>query len=130
MNIYQYTAYNNPLGAKKIINHYGQQAIKRPDILARQLASCVVENGKEALMFVCEMHPDYKLITDYTEYKAKQDAEKLKANNPFASAEGEELLSAVKNIKSEKPVSSKSEKTELLIIGGVVVVALALIMKK
>jgi|10_taG_2_1085330.scaffolds.fasta_scaffold34704_4 hypothetical protein len=137
MNIYEYTAYNNPLGAKKIITHYGEKAIRRPDILARQLAGCVANNGKDALLMVCEVHPDYKLIKDYTEYQAKKDAKAIKDKNPFANAEGEELLASVKEIKDKSDSSTpsvipkdKSEKTELLIIGGVILVSLALITKK
>jgi hypothetical protein len=135
MNIYEYTAYNNPLGAKKIVNHYGQEAIRRPDILARQLAGCVASNGKEALLMICEVHPDYKLIKDYTEYQAKKDAEALKSKNPFANAEGEKLIASVNELKEKSTLppiveNNKTERTELLIIGGVILVSLALITKK
>tara|TARA_R110002020_G_scaffold44348_2_gene127986 strand:- start:2327 stop:2737 length:411 start_codon:yes stop_codon:yes gene_type:complete len=136
MNIYEYTAINNPLGAKKIINHYGQQAIRRPDILARQLASCVAKNGKQALLMMCEVHPDYELIREYTEYQAKKEAEDLRLKNPFSSIEGKEIIESVKELKNKAVApltgaeNGKNEKTELLIIGGVILVSLALITKK
>jgi len=134
MNIYQYTAYNNPLGAKAIVNHYGELAVRRPDILARQLAKCVNNHGKEALLMICKVHPDLELLQQYTEYQAKADAEELRKTNPFSSADGEKLLRDIEEIKSRSNQNTgdtnKSEKTEMLMILGFVTLALALIVKK
>ena len=134
MNIYQYTAYNNPLGAKAIVNHYGELAVRRPDILARQLAKCVSNHGKEALLMICKVHPDLELLQQYTEYQAKADAEELRKTNPFSSADGEKLLRDIEEMKSRSNQNTgdtnKSEKTEMLMILGFVTLALALIVKK
>jgi hypothetical protein len=135
MNLYQYTAYSNPLGAKKIVNHYGELAVRRPDILSRQLAKCVTNHGKEALLMICSIHPDLELINQYTEHRANKEADELKKTNPFLSADGEKLIKDIEEIKSkseEKKVepTQKNEKAELLMILGFITVSLAIIMKK
>lgn len=143
MTLSEYVAIKNPLGAKKVIESYGLQAVRQPQILARQLNDTLVKHGDEALYRIASVHPDLKLITAFNahnsqangEEKKKEDCSCKKEESIFSSAEGQQIKSAVEELKrnqveANKPKEGKSEKTELLIIGAVAIVGLALVMKK
>jgi hypothetical protein len=136
ITLYEYVADKNPNGAKNVLNSFGKKAVRRPDILAQQLADLVNQRGKEALYRIASVHPDLELISHHNEYKQSQ-AEKAQAKDSiFSSAEGQEIKRAVDDLKRnhQAPVSTpqaeKSEKAELMIIGAVVLVGLALVLKK
>ena len=135
MNIYQYTATNNPNGAREVIESYGIRAEKKK--LSRQLAYVVSKNGEEALNKVASIHPDLglfqKQIDDYKE-KIKKDCEDKTSS--FSNADGQSIKAEITSLKSSMdgskqvvPDSGKS-KAELLIIGGIIVIGLAIIFKK
>lgn len=136
MTLYEYVAYKNPNGAKRVINSYGAKAIRRPDILARQLADVVNKNGKEALYRIASVHPDKELLTHLVEFNNKKKAEEETKScsceeKSFLSADGQMIKDAVEDLKrsNEKSDSGKSDKTELMIIGAVALIGIALVMK-
>ena len=145
MNLYEYVAVKNPVGAKNVLNSFGEKAVPRPDILARQLANSVNKYGKDALFRIASVHPDIQLISEYNKQANKvSDAENEKtcsckketAESLFSSAEGQEIKKAVEDLSQKQsalansPKESKSDSKDLMIIGAVVLVALALITKK
>lgn len=145
MTIYEYVALKNPIGAKTVLNSFGEKAVPRPDILARQLADSVKKHGKDALYRIASVHPDLNLLSEYYKQSTKNDhtpceCEKCQvtASEPvFSSADGQEVKKAVEEIKTKQDViantpkeASKSDSKDLMIIGAVAVIALALVMKK
>ena len=136
MTIYEYIAYKNPHGAKEVLNNFGIKAIRDPKVLSKQLAYVVSKHGKKGLYHIASAHPDLELITHYNEHKNKKtEKPEEKIESPFASAEGQAIITAVDNIKSNQEMArndktDKSDKTEMFIIGAVVLVSLALILKK
>lgn len=141
MTIYEYVAAKNPIGAKTVLNSFGEKAVPRPDILARQLANSVNKHGKEALFRIASVHPDLNLVTEYNKVAnpiSKEDCGcKEETESVFSSADGQELKKAVEDLSKKQdnptpaPTPEKSnDKTELMIIGAVAVIALALITKK
>jgi hypothetical protein len=135
MNIYQYTAINNPNGARAVIESYNLRPENKK--LSRQLAYVVLKNGEEALNKVASIHPDLglfqKQIDDYKE-KIKKDCEDKTSS--FSSADGQSIKAEITSLKDSvngskqvAPDGGKS-KAELLIIGGIIVIGLAIIFKK
>lgn len=145
MTIYEYVAAKNPIGAKTVLNSFGEKAVPRPDILARQLANAVNKHGKDALFRIASVHPDMQLISEYNKQTAQVNeveegkscgCDKEKSDSIFSSAEGQEIKKAVETLSLKQdalatpPKEPKSDSKDLMIIGAVVVVALALVMKK
>ena len=144
MTIYEYVATKNPIGAKTVLNSFGEKAVPRPDILAKQLANAVNKHGKDALFRIASVHPDMNLISEYNkeinkdkEVEGKSCGCKEKEESIFSSAEGQEIKKAVETLGikqdtlSNAPKESKpSDSKDLMIIGVVAVIALALVMKK
>jgi len=143
MTLYEYIAYSHPEGAKRVINSYGSKAIRKPEMLAKQLADTVNRNGKEALYRIASVHPDLELLTHFNEHNASEDDKKKEKEScsckdkesNFSSAEGQAIKQAVEDLskkqsEANKPAETKTEKSELMIIGAVVLIGLALVMKK
>lgn len=142
MTIYEYTALNNPIGAKNVLNSFGEKAVPRPDILARQLANAVQKHGKDALYRIASVHPDLELISEYeaansAHEEPKKESETCgckKEESIFSSAEGQEIKNAVNDLQRRQDLSNqpkeKSDSKDLMIIGAVAVIALALITRK
>jgi hypothetical protein len=135
MNLYQYTATRNPMGSKAVVESYGLRADRKS--LGKQLASIVARHGDKGLKSVSDIHPDLPLFQkqiDDFKSKIKEDHEGSKSSG-FSNIDGQTIkndISALKDKVSSK-VSDEAEgksKIELLIIGGVIVVALAIILKK
>jgi|TARA_R110000796_G_scaffold71585_7_gene162472 hypothetical protein len=148
MTIYEYVATKNPIGAKTVLNSFGEKAVPRPDILAKQLANAVNKHGKDALFRIASVHPDMNLISEYNKQVSKNNdvveaveekscgCKEKEVESLFSSAEGQEIKKAVENLSlkqdtlSNTPKESKSDSKDLMIIGAVAVIALALVMKK
>ena len=145
MTIYEYVAAKNPIGAKNVLNSFGEKAVPRPDILARQLANCVNKHGKNALYRIAAVHPDLKLVSEYHKESTKNEhtpceCDKCKMMDKeqiFSSADGQEVKKTIEDIKNKQAEmlnapkeSTKSDSKELMIVGAVVIIALALVMKK
>jgi hypothetical protein len=141
MTIYEYVAHKNPIGAKSVLNSFGEKAVPRPDILARQLANAVNKYGKDALFRIASVHPDLELVNEYNKVANPQEECDCKTKELFSSVEGQELKRAVEDLtlkqdtinttkSAQSEPSTRSDKTEMMILGVVAVIALALITKK
>lgn len=123
MNVYQYIAIRNPMLAKEMVEHYGIRPNKKD--LARQLAHVVAENGMPALEYLSEIHPDLPLF--------QQKLDELRAKDRKAIEENQKpnYFSATGNIEAQSTPKVIDQKTrsELLIIGGVLVLGLAVILR-
>ena len=130
MNIYQYTAINNPNGARQVVESYGIRADRK--LLPKQLAFVVAKNGEDALNKVASIHPDLPLFQkqiDGFKDKYKKDSEE-KSN--FSNANGQQIKDEIKSLKDS--VTAPKEDTgkgkyELLIIGGIIVLGLAIVFR-
>lgn len=134
MNVYQYTALNNPQGSTDMVESYGIRAIRHPKHLAKQLALVVAKHRDSALGKLAEIHPDVPLFQkQIDDFKVKIKSESEKNNSSFSNfIDGQTIKSDIASLQdkvSPTPETGKS-KTELLIIGGVIVIGLAIIFKK
>lgn len=128
MTIFEYTAINNPNATAQVVSHYGMKPDRR--FLAKQLATCVArdrQNGEEVLSSI---HPDLPLF--------QKQVDKLKGKwKSESEAKEKELFSNFLGFGSNKQETPKVEvkeesksKQELMIIGGVILIGLAIIFKK
>ena len=126
MTIYEYLAEQNPIGAKTVLNSFGEKAVRRPDILARQLADLVNNYGKDALFRIASVHPDLELVNQYNKVAnppSKEDcgcSKEKEKESVFSSADGEQLIKAVEDINKRQDTPKHT----------VAIIALALITKK
>lgn len=125
MNIYQYTAWNNRAGSDELVSSYGMTPIEHPNELARQLAM-IVSKDKDALKKVVSIHPDSQLFGN-SGFKLPEEKEHSNACgcSNFSNMDGQSIKREVESVVG----SQKSEKTELFIIGGIII-TLALILRK
>ena len=127
ITLYDYTAWNNRGGASALVQEYGMQPANNPKGLAQQLAECVKRGGDEALSAVFSIHPDMDIFKDQIDQakaQAKQDQEDFMKQH-FFNANGQNLKSEISNIAGKI-----DNNRETLIIGGLIVLGLAIIMKK
>lgn len=142
MTIFEYTALKNPEGAKRVVNSFGEKAIRNPQALARQLADKVNKHGEKALYRIASVHPDFKLVSDYVKVNQKDSEEKEEKSScscqkeNYSNADGnDEVKKAIEDVKRKQELDSvasnsskeKSDKTELMIIGAVALIGLALV---
>lgn len=134
MNVYQYIAFANRKGTSELVNSYGIQPANDPQSLAKQLASLVVVYKQNALDQIKRIHPDVMLFQkDIEDYKKQ-----LESSYNFSNIDGQTLKNEISSIK-DKVMSDTQKSTavtdttkstrELLIIGGIIVIGLAIIYK-
>lgn len=139
MNVYEYTALNNPSNSAELVASYNVRPERNHRRLGKQLASLVNKYGEEALDKIASIHPDLPLFQKaIDDYKAKIKAEsdsKQQAYNNFVT-DGQALKNDVAYLKatgidSSTATATESHKTrDLLIIGSVLLIGLAIVMKK
>jgi hypothetical protein len=129
MNVYEYTALGNRFGSSQIVASYGMQPADNPMELSQQLAMIVARTGEEGLQKVMSAHPDASFFRDAFK-SAKAEWEKDKSDmlqNHFSNANGQVIRSEVDSIRENGRMEKNTK--DLLIIGGVIVLALAIIKK-
>lgn len=132
MNIYQYTALNNPNGARQVVESYSIRPDKK--LLPKQLAFVVAKHGEEALSKVASIHPDLPLFQKQIDnFKEKIKKEHEEKSN-FSNANGQQIKDEIKSLKDsfqniDGDKDKGKAKYELLIIGGVIILGLAIIFK-
>lgn len=125
MNLYLYTSLNNRRGAESVIQSYGGTPAPNPHELAQQLAFCVRKDGQNALDKIANVHPDKELI----ESKFKSEVPLIKETHSNACGCGSNF-SGVDGQNAKAEVKSRlTDKTELLITGGIVLIGLAMVLK-
>lgn len=138
MNVYEYVAVNNPYGAKSVIEDYGMKAVPNNKVLAKQLAALVSKYKDDALNKIAHIHPDLPLFqAQFDELKARYENDsKQKDVSHFANIDGQTIKSDIASIKdrismsNDKGVDHSKHRQELLIIGAIMVIGLAIIFKK
>jgi hypothetical protein len=125
MTLYDYCAIKNPSGAANVVKSYGIKPSKRhPKELATQLAVCVKRYGDEALERISDVHPDLSLfqkkLDGYKEKYKKESMSNASGCGCSSNASGD--------VKDEK--KDISPKNETLIMGGIILLGLALILRK
>lgn len=132
MNIYQYTALNNPNGARQVVESYSIRPDKK--LLPKQLAFVVAKHGEEALSRVASIHPDLPLfqkqIDGFKEKIKKEHEEK----NIFSNANGQQIKDEISKLKdsfhnADGDKDKSKNKYELFIIGGVIILGLAIVFR-
>jgi hypothetical protein len=132
MNIYQYTAINNPNGARQVVESYGIRADRK--LLPKQLAFVVARNGEEALSKVASIHPDLPLFQRQIDgFKEKYRKESEEKSN-FLNADGQQIKAEIKSLKdsfhnADGDKDKAKTKYELMIIGGVIILGLAIVFR-
>lgn len=132
MNIYQYTAINNPNGAREVVESYGLRADRKN--LSKQLALVVAKNGEEALSKVASVHPDLPLFQkqiDTFKEKYKKEFESKEDKSNFSNMDGQMIKHEITRLNDSMSNASgdKEGSHKLLIIGGILVIGLAIIFK-
>tara|TARA_Y100000114_G_scaffold156344_1_gene183213 strand:- start:1531 stop:1914 length:384 start_codon:yes stop_codon:yes gene_type:complete len=127
MDLYIYCASKNPVGTAKVVQSFGLQPSRStPQELASQLAMCVKRYGQEALERVSYIHPDRQLFSAMKEEMS--NASGCGCSNADGTAGGPKLEPVVEN--KNDLTESKLLSQNHLIIGGILVLALAVIFKK
>lgn len=130
MNVFEYTAKNNTNGTAKLIESYGVAPERK--VLSKQLAGVISRDRENGLARLRAIHPDLSLFQDELDtLKAKIKSEYEAKKQEFHNADGQSLKNDVANLKngvSNKETEGKS-KQELMIIGGVIIIGLAIIFK-
>lgn len=123
MTLYDYVAYSNPAGANEVVRYYGWQPSRDPRVTAKQLAHCVAVKKDEALNMIAKVHPDFALIESQIEKPRESFSNSCGCSscNGFSNANGQDMKSDVKG--------RLTDKTELLITGGIVLIGLAMVLK-
>mgnify|MGYP001289535722 CR=1 FL=1 len=137
MTVYDYCAIKNPSGTAKVIASFGMRPVKDKRELAEQLKFLAKRNGGEVLRRIVLIHPDRSLFEHERKLKAEKEQKMLSASGPettttkeLTEREKENLVQADKDRESKKEHDSKILTQNNMIIGGVVILGLAIIMKK
>ena len=135
MNVYQYTALKNPQGSFELLTSNGIRAHQNPKVMAKQLAQMVRSGRESAIRQLADIHPDLSLFQGILDgYKEKYKKECLsKRDSEYANANGQAIKSEMANLQGEvkQDTNSPNDKSkDLLIMGGIIVLGLALILKK
>lgn len=131
MNVFQYTAINNTNGTREVISSYG--VAPQDSVLSKQLASVISRDRVNGLAKLRGIHPDLSLFQDELDtLKAKIKSELDEEKKSFLNADGQSLKNDVAELKIgvNSPKEEGRSKQELMIIGGVIVIGLAIIFKK
>jgi len=131
---YQYMAFESPIESQKFVQSYGARPADNQLALAEQMADIVNQVGDPALNQLALMHPDKDLLLggNYSNFNSGGSNCGGYSNcggcGGYQSANGQSTKADL-----EKMVNGSSKEkstTELVVLGVVVVTALALIFKK
>jgi F420-0:gamma-glutamyl ligase len=141
MTIYDYCAHKNPQGTAKVIASYGMRPVRsNPRDLSNQIKYCAKKHGGDVLKKLVLVHPDRELFEFERKQMIKSNASGCGCSNADGdnSNKAEQLVSPsppsevveVEKIRASNEKESKLLSQNNLIIGGIIVLGLALIMKK
>lgn len=131
MNYYNYLALENPMGCASLLSEYGVKPARNVKQLSKQLSQCVNDNGEECLYKTTLIHPDRELMMEAFNVEKEKKEVKKEPDYSNANANGQEIKKVIEQIGFSNAIGdAQNKKTELLIVGGVVLIALALILNK
>lgn len=121
MDFYQYIAENNPVVVKAICNKYGYKLPKGGVGNGDTLKHIVSNEGENALKDVCYFHPDKDLILEVCSMEVP-----VQNSRNFYGADGSQPTTETQSLTAQL-----SEKQVTLgIVGAVIILGLAIVMKK
>jgi hypothetical protein len=129
MTLFQYTAYANPQGATEFLQNVGIAPAPNPQGLAQQLAHCAKANPKRFFKEIIPYHPDAPLFI-----KEMNEAAGI-IKEQYSNANGQEIKQEVEKIneslkKQAQPILDKDKSKDILTLGLIAIIALAIIYKK
>jgi hypothetical protein len=133
---YNYMAMEAPLDSQAFVSRYGMTPSNDALALAEQLQEIVVQGGDPALKQLALIHPDKELLFQTNSFSGTNNFSNASGNcgsyqncggcgGGYSSANGQSIKSELDRAIN----GTKKDNTELLIIGGVVLISLALIFK-
>lgn len=135
MKIFDYVAYNNPSEAARVVSKYGLRPSQNRRDLALQLANITAYTKAEAMKDIASIHPDLKLLNPNMGINSQYET----LNQKWANADGWDNAggkcgcggySNVDGQNAKNEVAQRlSDKSELLITGGLVLIGLAMVLK-
>jgi hypothetical protein len=131
---YQYMAYEAPIESQKFIQNYGGKPANNELGLAQQMSDIVSQFGEPALNQLALIHPDKDLLLggNYSNFNSGGSNCGGYSNcggcGGYSSANGQSTKADLEKIVNGN--SKEKSTTELVVLGVVVVTALALIFKK
>jgi hypothetical protein len=133
MNRYEYVALTNPRGASKMVSMYNLTPDRNPRVLAKQMAYCVSRDPEQAKFIFAKIHPDRDVFEqEINTIKAALDNDRNKLTEMFSNMNGQAMKREVEQLKNfdGDSTASSNKRSELLIIGGIILISLALVLKK
>ena len=124
ITLYEYLASSVPSDAHFVINKYGNYRRARDKReLEYQLKNFVKQFGENGLNALAEIHPDKQLLQMNCEScKTKQET---KVNKKFSNASGTEA-----DVKAKELRADQIKNSQILIFGGMILMAFAIMIKK
>lgn len=137
MNVYQYIAESNPHFAKGILHKYGYHAtnIRNNKDLGECLKKLVSREGEGAFNEIMDKHPDKEVIMEMFApkkevYSNMDGATAEKRNCSSCNCPSCQNQGRNQNHYMNFDGGSKSNTTEITILAGAVIIAIALLSKK
>ena len=132
ITMYDYLASSVPADASFVINKYGRFEKPRDEReLAKQLKSFVKMYGEKAINELAKIHPDRKLLEANCE-KCEITNKEVMMQRPMPQPKPyyQEFANADGNSGADSEKQTKKLTTNMLVIGGFMIMAFALIQKK
>ena len=128
ITLYEYLASSVPSDAHFVINKYGNYRRARDKReLEYQLKNFVKQFGENGLNALAEIHPDKQLLQMNCDgCSAKRDK---KSERNFVNASGSETQTQV-DAKAKELRADQIKNSEILIFGGMILMAFAIMIKK
>jgi hypothetical protein len=132
ITMYDYLASSVPADVSFTINRFGRfKKARNEKELAKQLKSFVNMFGDKAIIELSKIHPDRKLLeAGCSKCEETKRNPAPKPHHPFANATGYVAPTTTSDDSGEKEKQTKKITTNMLIIGGFMIMSFALIMKK
>lgn len=138
ITLYKYLANRVPAEAHMTINRYGNyRKARSAGELEFQLKDFVKKFGDRGLLALAEIHPDRPIIEAECTSCSQKDKEigtlvALTKEKPESKDSNNEFLNAVGDLKNEMKQERmvKSINTNMILIGGFVLMGVALMLKK
>lgn len=129
ITMYDYLASSVPADASFVINNYGSfEKARNEEELAKQLKSFVNMYGEKAINELAKIHPDRKLLESHCE-KCEITKNESKNQIDIQKPYYQHFYNAEGNMQSKELITQKLT-TNMLVIGGFIIMAVALIVKK